>query len=130
MDRGCSEANLKPPQWRSHGVPQNGAIHSRHQLTFWGDRPHPSSFPPTPGCPWWGEPTSLPHPFSLLGPSWCGVGFGIWGGPYLQGCRVSNGLQGLQGLQGLSSVGLWLLGDRLQGKGMNGTRCLGDPPRG
>lgn len=51
-------------------------------------------------------------------------------GAYLQGCRVSNGLQGLQGLQGLSSVGLWLLGDRLQGKGMNGTRCHGDPPRG
>lgn len=35
------------------------------------------------------------------------------GGSYLQGCRVSKGLQGLQGL---SSVGLWLLGEKLQGK--------------
>lgn len=50
----------------------------------------------------------------------------VWGGSYLQGCRVSKGLQGLQGL---SSVGLWLLGDKLQGKtcrcGVSG--CHGHP---
>lgn len=56
-------------------------------------------------------------------------------GSYLQGCTDSSGLQGLQGLQGLSSVGLWLLRDRLQGNGVSGTRRLGarhgsgnDPP--
>lgn len=46
-------------------------------------------------------------------------------GSYLQGCTDSSGLQGLQGLQGLSSVGLWLLRDRLQGNGVSGTRRLG-----
>lgn len=45
---------------------------------------------------------------------------------YLQGCRVSRGLQGLQGL---SSVGLWLLRDKLQGEMCQGgvTGCQWAP---
>lgn len=35
---------------------------------------------------------------------------------YLHGWRVCKGLQGLQGLHGLRRVGLWQVGDKLQGK--------------
>lgn len=35
---------------------------------------------------------------------------------YLQGWRVCRGLQGLQGLHGLRRVGLWQVGDKLEGK--------------
>lgn len=54
--------------------------------------------------------TSPPHSLEQVATV---SGEGLGGGSYLQGCRVSKGLQGLQGL---SSVGLWLLGEKLQGK--------------
>lgn len=57
------------------------------------------------GEPWDGGPCGIRKKQKGVNLLKCGLS-------YLQGCRV----KGLQGLPGLRRVGLWLLGDQLQGK--------------
>lgn len=140
---GCSEHELEQPHRHSHGrtdqsvaktEPTGLATFGGHRA---GNRPHmpcrrQRRFRSHPGHLHLGGPTfsTSPHPPS---PELVAVvpREGL-GGSYLQGCRVSKGLQGLQGLQGLSSVGLWLLGDKLQGKtrqqGVSGCPPVAQPP--
>lgn len=121
------------------GAPQNGPVSSRTKPAaqpgwFWGvqglaqtratslsvsHQRQSYAFGVPQDIPGGEDPSFCPHlhlspliPWSRW-PQFLGR---VWGRSYLQGCRVSEGLQGLQGLQGLSSVGLWLLTDKLQGK--------------
>lgn len=81
----------------------------------------PTSLSPSPPLP---LPCTVPSAPALAA-TVPGDGLGV---SYLQGCRVSKGLQGLQGL---SSVGLWLHGDKLQGKTCrHGVSRAGGHPRG
>lgn len=138
--QGCSEPELEPAQWLPEtdwSVAQmEPTSPARRLLGCTGlvtDPGHITPCAPQKTAPLSGAPSASLPPSPPLPPlpcSWLPRCPGrVWGGSYLQGCRVSKGLQGLQGLQGLSSVGLWLLGDKLQGKtcrrGVSG--CWGAP---